>query len=69
MKLNTIYESDDLKDSLENDILRTIYAIKYAAHFYISISVNKHNIRAIINSGVLGNFILFRIVDKFRLFK
>ena len=72
MKLNTIFELDS-EDSLKDDILRNlctiIYETKYAAHFYVLININKHNIKVIINSGASGNFILFKIIIKFRLLK
>ena len=72
MELNTIFESDS-KDFLKDDILRIlcaiIYKTKYAAYFYISISVNKYNIKIKINLNTSGNFILFKIIKKFKLFK
>ena len=59
-ELNIIFESDS-EDFLKNDILRilyiTVYAIKYAAHFYISVNIHGYNIRIIINFGATGNFI------------
>ena len=70
MKLNTIFELDS-KDFLKVDILWIVYAIiyiiKYAAHFYISISVNKYSIRIIVNLGTLENFISSKIIENFKL--
>ena len=71
MKLDTIYESNEFEDFLKskNHILRILCVTEYAAYFYISININKHSIKVIINLGILGNFILFRVIEKFDLFK
>ena len=72
MELNMIFKSDS-KDFLKDDILRIlsviIYITEYAAQFYILININKYNIKIIINLNASGNFILFKIIKKFRLFK
>ena len=70
--MDIIFELDS-ENSLKNDILRdlcaTVYKTKYAVYFYVLISVNKYNTRAIINLGASGNFILSKIIKKFRLLK
>jgi hypothetical protein len=71
--LDTIYESDNFEDSLEieNDILRilyaTVYAIEYSAYFNVNIRINGYRIRALIDLEANGNFILFKIINKFEL--
>jgi hypothetical protein len=73
MELDTIYESDDSEDFLEfkDNILRTLYATicvtDYAAYFNVNIRINGYSIRALVNSGINGNFILSRIMNKFKL--
>ena len=63
MNLNIIFELDS-EIFLKNDILRILCATEYIAYFYIHISVNGYNIKAIINLGALKNFILFKIIIK-----
>ena len=68
IELNIICELEDFSEP-KDDILRTLCATEYAVYFYMSITINERSTRAIINSGASGNFILFRIIKKFKLFK
>ena len=46
-----------------------IYGTDYAAYFQVLININKYNIRIIIDSDVTGNFILIKIIKKYRISK